>query len=201
MQPPSRPRPGDPTVTDLLVRWRGGDERALESLIPLVYAELRSLAHYYLRQERHDHTLQSTALVHEAYVRLVGHEPPALQNRSHFFGVAARLMREILVEYARNQRAAKRGGGAPAIALDEIENVAQRVDVDLLLLDDALTELARLDERQSRIVELRYFSGLSIDETAEVLGISSTTVSREWTTARAWLYRQIARSASSSERT
>jgi RNA polymerase sigma factor (TIGR02999 family) len=137
-------------------------------------------------------------LVHEAYVRLVGHEPPALQNRSHFFGVAARLMREILVEYARNQRAAKRGGGAPAIALDEIENVAQRVDVDLLLLDDALTELARLDERQSRIVELRYFSGLSIDETSEVLGISSTTVSREWTTARAWLHRQIARSASSS---
>jgi RNA polymerase sigma factor (TIGR02999 family) len=110
-------------------------------------------------------------------------------------------MREILVEYARNQRAAKRGGGAPAIALDEIENVAQRVDVDLLLLDDALTELARLDERQSRIVELRYFSGLSIDETSEVLGISSTTVSREWTTARAWLYRQIARSASSSEQT
>ena len=201
MQPPARPRTGDPTVTDLLVRWRGGDERALESLIPLVYSELRSLAHYYLRQERPDHTLQSTALVHEAYVRLVGHEPPALQNRSHFFGVAARLMREILVEYARSQRAAKRGGGAPAIALDEIENVAQRVDVDLLLLDDALTELARLDERQSRIVELRFFSGLSIDETSEVLGISSTTVSREWTTARAWLYRQIARSGSSSGRT
>ncbi len=198
MQPPSRPRPGDPAVTDLLIRWRGGDQRALESLIPLVYAELRSLAHYYLRQERHDHTLQSTALVHEAYVRLVGREPPTLQNRSHFFGVAARLMREILVDYARGQRAAKRGGGAPAIALDEIENVAQRVDVDLLLLDDALTELARLDERQSRIVELRYFSGLSIDETSEVLGISSTTVSREWTTARAWLYRQIARSESSS---
>ncbi len=198
MPPPPRPRPADPTVTDLLVRWRGGDDGALESLIPLVYSELRSLAHHYLRQERPDHTLQSTALVHEAYVRLVGQEPPTLQNRSHFFGVAARLMREILVEYARSQRAAKRGGGVPALALDEIGDVAQRVEVDLLLLDDALTELARFDERQSRIVELRYFSGLSIDETSEVLGISSTTVSREWTTARAWLYRQIARSASPS---
>jgi RNA polymerase sigma factor (TIGR02999 family) len=198
MKPPSRPERGDPTVTELLVQWRAGDERALESLIPLVYSELRSLAHYYLRQERADHTLQSTALVHEAYVRLVGKQPPSIQNRSHFFGVAARLMREILVDYARNQRAAKRGGGAPVLALDEIESVAQRVDVDLLLLDDALTELARLDERQSRIVELRYFSGLSIEETSEVLGISPTTVSREWTTARAWLYREIARSASSS---
>jgi RNA polymerase sigma factor (TIGR02999 family) len=196
MQPSSRH--GDPAVTDLLVRWRGGDERALESLIPLVYGELRSLAHHYLRQERPDHTLQSTALVHEAYVRLVGHEPPALQNRSHFFGVAARLMREILVDYARSQRAAKRGGGAPSIALDEVENVAQRLDVDLLLLDDALNELARLDQRQSRIVELRFFSGLSIDETSDVLGISPTTVSREWTTARAWLYRQIARNGSPS---
>ena len=197
LKPPSRPERGDPTVTELLVQWRAGDERALESLIPLVYSELRSLAHYSLRQERADHTLQSTALVHEAYVRLVGRQPPTLQNRSHFFGVAARLMREILVEYARSQRAAKRGGGAPVLALDEIENVAQRVDVDLLLLDDALTELARLDERQSRIVELRYFSGLSIEETSEVLGISSTTVSREWTTARAWLYREIARNAAS----
>jgi RNA polymerase sigma factor (TIGR02999 family) len=198
MQTPSGPRPGDPTITDLLARWRAGDERALESLVPLVYAELRSLAHHYLRQERPDHTLQSTALVHEAYVRLVGHEPPTLQNRSHFFGVAARLMREILVEHARGQRAAKRGGGAPTIALDEIGEVARRVDIDLLQLDDALTELARFDERQSRIVELRFFSGLSIDETSEVMGISPATVSREWTTARAWLYRQIARSGPSS---
>jgi RNA polymerase sigma factor (TIGR02999 family) len=198
MQPPSGPRPGDPTITDLLARWRAGDERALESLVPLVYSELRSLAHHYLRQERPDHTLQSTALVHEAYVRLVGHEPPTLQNRSHFFGVAARLMREILVEHARGERAAKRGGGAPTIALDEIGEVARRVDIDLLQLDDALTELARFDERQSRIVELRFFSGLSIDETSEVMGISPATVSREWTTARAWLYRQIARSGPSS---
>lgn len=191
MQAPSRR--GDPCVTDLLVRWRGGDARALESLIPLVYSELRSLAHSYLRQERADHTLQSTALVHEAYVRLAGHEPPALENRSHFFGVAAHVMREILVEYARRHRAAKRGGGTPSIALEDVEHVAQRLDVDVLLLDEALTELARLDERQSRIVELRFFTGLSIDETSEVLGISAATVSREWTIARAWLHRQIAR--------
>jgi len=198
MPPQPGSRPGDPTITDLLARWRAGDERALQALIPIVYSELRSLAHHYLRQERPDHTLQSTALVHEAYVRLVGREPPTLQNRSHFFGVAARLMREILVDHARGVRAAKRGDGAPTIALDEIENVAQRVDVDLLQLDDALTELARFDERQSRIVELRFFSGLSIDETAEVLDISPATVSREWTTARAWLYRQMARSGTSS---
>ncbi len=186
---------GDSSVTDLLSRWRAGDARALELLIPLVYGELRSLAHHYLRQERPDHTLQSTALVHEAYVRLVGGRLPQLENRSHFFGVAARLMRQILVEWARGQRAAKRGGGMTTIALADVEQVAQRLDVDLLLLDDALTELARLDERQSRIVELRYFTGLSIDETAEVLGISPATVSREWTTARAWLRREIARTA------
>jgi len=195
--PPSSRR--EPSVTDLLVRWRAGDRGALEQLIPLVYGELRSLAHHYLRQERHGHTLQSTALVHEAYVRLIGHAPPKLQNRSHFFGVAARLMREILVEYARAQRAAKRGGGAPAIALADLEQVALRADVDLLLLDDALTELARIDERQSRIVELRFFTGLSIEETSDVLGISPATVSREWTTARAWLHRQIARTSPSSD--
>lgn len=194
----SSSRQGDPSITELLVRWRAGDEKALASLVPLVYGELRSLAHHYLRQERPDHTLQSTALVHEAFVRLVGQAPPDLQNRAHFFGVAARLMREILVDYARSQRAAKRGGGAPSIALAEAENVAQRLDVDLLLLDEALTELARLDERQSRIVELRFFTGLSIDETADVLRISPATVSREWTTARAWLHRQIVRGGQSS---
>lgn len=188
-------RRGDSSVTDLLSRWRAGDARALDSLMPLVYGELRSLAHHYLRQERPDHTLQSTALVHEAYVRLAGHDAPRLENRSHFFGVAARLMREILVEWARAQRAAKRGGGTPTIALADVEQVAQRLDVDLLLLDDSLTELARLDERQSRIVELRFFTGLSIDETADVLGISPATVSREWMTARAWLRRELVRTA------
>jgi RNA polymerase sigma factor (TIGR02999 family) len=183
--------PADSPVTALLVRWRSGDAAALESLIPLVYSELRSLAHHYLRQERPGHTLQSTALVHEAYVRLVGRNPPSLSNRSHFFGVAARLMREILVDHARAERAAKRGGGAPTVALAQANDVPQPEPVDLLMLDAVLTDLARLDERQSRIVELRYFTGLSIDETAEALGISPATVSREWTTARAWLHREL----------
>jgi RNA polymerase sigma factor (TIGR02999 family) len=193
MEPPSQR--GDSSVTDLLSRWRAGDERALPLLIPLVYGELRSLAHHYLREERRDHTLQSTALVHEAYVRLAGRNAPRLENRSHFFGVAARLMREILVDWARGQRAAKRGGGAATIALADVGPLAQRFDVDLLMLDDSLTELARLDERQSRIVELRFFTGLSIDETADVLGISPATVSREWMTARAWLRREMTRTA------
>jgi RNA polymerase sigma factor (TIGR02999 family) len=156
-----------------------------------VYDELRSLAAHYLRRERPGHTLQSTALVHEAFVRLVGHSTPTLQNRSHFFGIAARLMREILVEHARAQQADKRGGGACTLALDEALRVADRADVDVLRLDDALKELARLDERQSRIVELRFFTGLSIDETSDVMGISPATVSREWTTARAWLHREL----------
>jgi RNA polymerase sigma factor (TIGR02999 family) len=178
-------------VTALLARWQAGDSAALETLIPLVYDELRSLAQRYLRRERSNHTLQSTALVHEAYVRLAGQDPPALQNRSHFFGVAARLMREILVDHARAQQSAKRGGNACTLTLDEALKVAGRTDVDVLLLDDALKELARLDERQSRIVELRYFTGLSIDETADVMGVSAATVSREWTTARAWLHREL----------
>jgi RNA polymerase sigma factor (TIGR02999 family) len=181
----------DRPVTALLARWRAGDSHALESLIPLVYSELRSLARHYLQRERSNHTLQSTALVHEAYVRLAGQDPPALQNRSHFFGIAARLMREILVDHARAQQAAKRGGDACTLALDEALRIAGRTDVDLLRLDEALKELARLDERQSRIVELRFFTGLSIDETADVMDISAATVSREWTTARAWLHREL----------
>lgn len=178
-------------VTALLVRWRAGDSTALDALMPLVYNELRSLAQHYLRRERSHHTLQSTALVHEAYMRLVGTDPPTVQNRSHFFGIAARLMREILVDHARAQQAAKRGGGACTLALDEAFKVADRADVDILQLDDALKELARLDERQSRIVELRFFTGLSIDETSELMGISPATVSREWTAARAWLHREL----------
>jgi RNA polymerase sigma factor (TIGR02999 family) len=184
------PRTNRP-VTALLARWRAGDAEALESLIPLVYDELRSLAQHYLRRERSNHTLQSTALVHEAYVRLAGQDPPALQNRSHFFGIAARLMRQILVDHARAQQAAKRGGDACTLALDEALNIAGRNDVDVLLLDQALEELARLDARQSRIVELRFFTGLSIDETADAMDISPATVSREWTTARAWLHREL----------
>lgn len=185
------PRRRDTRVTDLLARWREGDERALESLIPLVYDELRSVARRYLRDERPNHTLQSTALVHEAYARLVGHRAPSFENRAHFFGVAARLMREILVEHARARRAAKRGSGALMLTLDAAEHVAQPLDVDVLRLDDALNGLARLDERQSRIVELRFFTGLSLAETADLMGVSAATVSREWATARAWLYREI----------
>jgi len=185
----------DTPVTDLLVRWRQGDGHALDVLVPLVYGELRALAHHYLRHERPDHTLQSIALVHEVYLRLVGREPPPLQNRGHFFGVAARLMREILVEHARSRQAVKRGSGAELIPLDDlVEHGLFPVNLDIVRLDDALRSLAHIDERQSRIVELRYFTGLSIDETSEVLGISAATVSREWTSARAWLRGEMSRS-------
>jgi len=180
-------------VSELLVRWRGGDPKALESLIPLVYAELRKLARGYLRRERPDHTFQSAALVHEAYVRLTGRASPDWQNRAHFFGVAARLMREILVEYARGRDAAKRGAGVSRIAFNEALGIPQYEDTDLVRLDDALRRLAELDERQCRIVELRFFAGLSIEDTSEALGISSATVSREWNTARLWLRREVAR--------
>jgi RNA polymerase sigma factor (TIGR02999 family) len=182
-------------LTQLLVRWRGGDREALDALMPLVYDELRRLAHYYLQRERSDHTLQSTALVHEAYMRMLGQNLPDWQNRAHFFGVAARLMRQILVEYARSHQAAKRGGDACKVTLDEGALVPQKTDVDVIQLDDALQDLAKLDEQQSRIVELRFFAGLSIDDTSEVLGISPATVAREWTTARIWLHREISRRA------
>lgn len=182
-QEPSSP------VTQLLVRWRDGDREALEALMPLVYDELRRLAHHYLRQERNDHTLQSTALVHEAYLRLAGQNPPQWQNRAHFFGIAAHIMRQILVEYARGRSAAKRGGSACRLTLDEAVALPQQMDVDVVELDKALTGLAELDAQQSRIVELRFFAGLTIEDTSEVLGISPATVKRDWVTARAWLYR------------
>jgi len=163
--------------------------------MPLVYAELRRSANYYLQRERYDHTLQSTALVHEAYMRMLGQKLPDWQNRAHFFGVAARLMRQILVEYARGRQAAKRGGDACKVTLDEGALAPQKTDLDVILLDDALKDLAKLDEQQSRIVELRFFAGLSIEDTSEVLGISAATVAREWTTARIWLHREISRRA------
>lgn len=182
-------------VTELLVRWRGGDREALESLMPLVYDELRRLANHYLQRERSDHTLQSTALVHEAYMRLAGENAPQWQNRAHFFGIAARVMRQILVEYARSHSAAKRGGaGACKITLDESLELAQRTDVDVVALDGALNRLSELDPQQSRIVELRFFTGLTIEDTSEVMGLSPATVKRDWTSARAWLHREIARS-------
>ena len=183
-------------ITELLVRWRGGDQVALDTLLPLVYSELRQIAQHYLQRERSDHTLQSTALVHEAYVRLVGNKVPQWQDRVHFFGVAARVMRQILVEYARGHSAAKRGGGAYKVTLEEGLQASQPIDVDVIMLDDALKRLATLDPQQSHIVELRFFAGLSIEDTSEVLGISPSTVSREWTSARAWLHREISRGSS-----
>lgn len=176
-------------ITCLLLRWREGDSAALEELMPLVYDELRRLARSYLRKERNSHTLQSTALVHEAYLRLKGENLPEWQNRAHFFGIAARIMREILVQHARGRNAAKRGGGDCRLSLDGAVAFSHQSDVDLLELDRALSELAKFDEQQSRIVELRFFSGLSIEDTSEVLGISPATVKRDWVTARAWLYR------------
>jgi RNA polymerase sigma factor (TIGR02999 family) len=182
-------------VTELLVRWRGGDREALDALMPLVYNELRRIAGHYLRNERPGHTLQSTALVNEAYVRLVAQDFPQWQNRAHFFAVAAQLMRQILVDHARNRRAAKRGGGVCKLALEEAQENPFPLDVDVIALDDALKTLAAMDEQQSRVVELKFFAGLSIDDTAEVLGVSSSTVKRDWITARAWLYRELDRSA------
>jgi len=180
-------------VSELLAQWRAGDEESLRRLVPVVYNELRRLAHYYLRGERPDHTLQTTALVHEAYLCLMKGPPSEFENRAHFFAVCANLMREILVQYARRRNAAKRGGGYK-LTLDLADAFPQSRNLDLIALDDALQELAKLDPQQSRIVELRFFGGLSIDETSHVLGISAATVKRHWTTARVWLYDEISRS-------
>jgi len=183
-------------VTQLLGRWRGGDREALDALVPLVYDELKRIAQRYLRNERPGHTLQSTALVHEAYVRLTNQELPQWQNRAHFFAVAAQLMRQILVDHARAHRADKRGGGACKLTLDEAEQNPQPVDVDVIALDDALKTLTEMDPQQGKVVELKFFGGLSIEDTAEVLGVSPSTVKRDWITARAWLHRELDRSAS-----
>ncbi len=164
--------------------------------MPLVYEELRRLAHRYLSRERTDHTLQSTALVHEAYLRLAGQNPPQWQNRAHFFGIAAHIMRQILVEYARGRSAAKRGGNALTLTLDDAVALPQQTDVDVVALDKALGELSGLDAQQGRIVELRFFAGLTIEDTSEVLGISPATVKRDWVTARAWLFRAMTGEAS-----
>ena len=178
-------------VTQLLRRWSDGDSAAREALIPLVYDELRRVARHCLASQRSDHTLQSTALVHEAYLRLVVRTSVHWENRVHFFAVAAQLMRRILVDHARKQRAAKRGGNHVTLVLDESLDLPKKRAVDLIALDDALTGLAALDSRQSQIVELRFFGGLSIEDASHVLGISPATVKREWATARAWLYEQM----------
>jgi RNA polymerase sigma factor (TIGR02999 family) len=179
-------------VSVLLDEWRAGSREALQALIPVVYEELRRIARHHLRQERPDHTLQSTALVHEAYLRLIKQGPADVETRAHFLAVASQLMRQILVDHARRHRAAKRGGGLK-LELTEAMCLQKAPGVDLIALDNALNELARLDPQQSRIVEMRFFGGLSIEDTAEVIGVSRTTVKREWATARAWLLREMTR--------
>ncbi len=188
------PQPTSQNVTQLLREWRAGDQDALEALIPLVYKELHSLAHYCLHGERSQHTLQSTALVHEAYLRLVDQRPVQSDNRAHFRAIAARLMRQILVDYARSRRAAKRGVDC-TVQLDTAVDASQKKPAELVELDEALKQLSRMDPQQGRIVELRYFAGLTIEETAAVLGISAATVKRDWNLARAWLAREIKRGA------
>jgi RNA polymerase sigma factor (sigma-70 family) len=199
-------------VTQLLAKWSGGNEAALGELTGLVYQELRSLAQRHLRRERPNHTIQRTALVHEAFVRLVNQQSVDWQSRAHFFGLASNLMRRILVDHARARLASKRGGGLSPVSLDEITNppepddpgspgpsfaepaqVDGETDDDVTAIDAALTQLAALDERQAKIVEMRYFGGLTIEETAKVLDISEATVKREWTLARAWLRRELAK--------
>lgn len=175
-------------VTQLLIAWSSGQQEALTKLMPLVYDELRRLANHYFRRERLNHTLQPTALVHEAYLRLIDQTNVRWQNRAHFFGIAANLMRQILVNHALSHQAAKRGGTAVRLALEDDAGVAKEQDVDLVVLDEALSRLATLDSRQVRIIELRFFGGLTIEETGEVMQISPATVKREWTSAKAWLH-------------
>jgi RNA polymerase sigma factor (TIGR02999 family) len=187
--------PASHEVTQLLLAWGGGDEEALNKLVPLIHAELHRLARHYMRQERGGHTLQTTALVNEAYLKLVDwrNQNVQWQNRAHFFGVSAQVMRHILVDHARANRYQKRGGGQVNLSLDEALTVSTEKSADLVALDDALKSLARIDERKARIVELRFFGGLSVDETAEVLKISPRTVMRDWSLAQAWLYRELSR--------
>jgi RNA polymerase sigma factor (TIGR02999 family) len=182
-------------ITRLLQGWRAGDREALDALLPIVYKELRQLAHFQLRRERPDHTLQSAALVNEVYVRLVGLRPPQWESRTHFFAIAAQQMRQILVDYARRHRASKRGGGEETISLVDTVMLSppKSKGIDVAALDDALNALAQVDARKAQVVELRFFAGLNFDETAEVLKVSTVTVARDWTTARAWLHREMRR--------
>ena len=187
-------------IGELLTKWRAGDQDALQALVPLVYKDLRALAHGYLKRERPGHTLQTTALVHEAYLRLVGQRPFEAENRTHFVAVAARLMRQILVDYARSRGAAKRGPDRQ-VELDTEVAMPRMPNSNVLALDDALNLLAQVDEQQSRIVELRFFGGLTTEETAEVLGISRSTAKRDWNVAKAWLARQMKRGSREETRT
>jgi RNA polymerase sigma factor (TIGR02999 family) len=181
--------PSPQQITQLLVAWSSGDQAALDELMPLVYGELRRIARRYMAGQPTGHTLQTTALINEAYLKLVGQEDKRWQNRAHFFGVAAQAMRHILVDYARARHAAKRGGEARAVSLDDLATTEKTAE--LLALDDALKSLAELAPRQSQVVELRYFGGLSVEETAEVLKVSTVTVTRDWRMAKAWLLREL----------
>ncbi|HZS09484.1 MAG TPA: sigma-70 family RNA polymerase sigma factor [Blastocatellia bacterium] len=180
-------------VTALLLAWNQGDDSALEKLIPLVYDELRRLAHRYMGGERQDHTLQTTALVNEAYLRLIDSSRVRWQNRAHFFAVSAQLMRRILVDFARSRNYRKRGGEAVQVSLDEAAVISSEPGADLVALDDALKALAAFDARKSRVVELRFFGGLSVAESAEVMGVSEDTVTRDWNLAKVWLLRELSR--------
>jgi len=182
-------------ITERLIAWGAGDRGALDQLLPVVYQELRRMAGNYLRQENPGHTLQPTALVHEAWLRLIDQARVNWRNRAQFFGVAAQMMRRILVDHAKAKHREKRGGEAVKLSLDEAINLSQERAADLLALDDALYELTRVDKRKGRVVELRYFGGFSVEETAQILGVSPETVMRDWKMAKAWLYQQIRREA------
>lgn len=180
-------------VTQMLLDWSKGDQQALARLIPVVYGELRRLASRNLRRERADHTLQTTALIHEAYLKLVEQRNVRWQNRAHFFGIAAQLMRRVLIDHARTRHRVKRGGAAMRVPLEEVVIAAEGLNINLVSLDEALTRLAAVDPRQGRIVELRFFGGLSVEETAEVLRVSAATVKNDWSVAKAWLHRELLR--------
>jgi len=194
LQPPMQEESARPDITRLLRDWQAGSAPALERLIPLVYDELHTLASRYLSRERRDHTFQPTALVNEAFLKLAGQRDVDWQNRAHFFGIAAKLMRRILVDHARRDGRVKRGGGVKHLPLDVIDLPSPPIPVDAVdtcLLDAALSRLEALDPQQGRVVELRFFGGMTIEETAKVMGISSATIKREWAVARAWLYREL----------
>lgn len=189
MTSPSSAAP--PELTQLLLAWSKGEQEALERLVPLVYGELRRMASRYMSRERADHPLQTTALVHEAYLRLLDSKQVRWQNRGHFFAVSAQLMRRILVDFARSRRTLKRGEGAPKVTLNEAIHGAAEPSEDLVALDDALQALSAIDQRKAKVVELRFFGGLSVEETADALGVSADTVMRDWKLAKVWLLREL----------
>jgi RNA polymerase sigma factor (TIGR02999 family) len=190
---PGKPGSDEPRITQLLAAWSEGDQTALDAIMPLVYDELHRMARRFMARQNPGHTLQPTALINEAFIKMVGNENKEWKNRAHFFGVAAQAMRHILVDYARSRNYAKRGAGAQRVELDQAMTVTDEHSGDIVALDDALNELSKVDRRKSQVVELRYFGGLTVDETAEVLKVSTITVMRDWSLAKAWLYRELAK--------